>query len=112
MLYAIFAIGMMVLSIILAQSLPMVLGCIALFIMSGKLAFWVSELLFGESHGELVTLIRFGIMALCGIGLMMIAIKYTSSKRDIDAAVQSYFGRGRVSLVGGGGSLRVSMRGE
>jgi len=95
-LYSVLALLQMAASVVLARTMPMACGALCAFVLSWKIS-WETVVLFGGENwgGGLQLLTVFGLMALLGIGIIVLAVAYASRRAEIEAFVQDAIRRRR-----------------
>jgi len=89
LLYSVLALLQMAASVVLARTMPMACGALCAFVLSWKISWETVVLLGGEDWGGgLQMLTVFGLMALLGIGIIVLAVVYAGRRADIEAFVQ------------------------
>lgn len=95
-LYAVLALLQMAASVVLKRTMPMVGGSLCAFVLSWKISWETVVLLGGEDWGGGLQLLTvFGLMALLGIGIIVLAVVYASRRESIEAFVQDAIRRWR-----------------
>jgi hypothetical protein len=93
-IYAVLALLQMASSVVLSRALPMVCGSLSAFVISWKISSETVELLGGDSWGEgLRMLATFSLMALLGIGVIMLGVAYAERRSQVERAVRSVLRR-------------------
>jgi len=87
-LYSVLALLQMAASVVLQRTMPMACGALCAFVLSWKIS-WETVVLFGGEDwgGGLQMLTVFGLMALLGIGIIVMAVLYASRRESIEAFV-------------------------
>merc|ERR1712032_1066877 len=86
--YTILAILQMLASVVVARTLPMVLGAIGAFVVAYKISWETVRLMSGGTWGgQLELLTMFAFMALQGIGIIVLAVWYASKRAEIETAI-------------------------
>lgn len=95
--YGVLALLQMMASVVVSRTFPMVCGAISAFVLSYKISWEVVQLLARGGWGSQLELLTvFGLMALQGIGIILLAIVYASRRSEIELAVRSVFKKWKV----------------
>jgi len=78
----------MVASSILTRIIPMIYSAIGLFEVAWRISYEIVHLIFGGLSGEGATLTMLLILALQGIGIILLAVGYAAKKAQIDGSVR------------------------
>lgn len=78
-------------SVVLQRTTPMVFGALGAFVVAYKVSWETVQLIGGDDWGGLQMLTVFGLMALQGIGIIVLAVVYASKRDSIEAMVQNTF---------------------
>jgi len=78
-------------SVVLQRTTPMVFGALGAFVVAYKVSWETVRLIGGDDWGGLQMLTVFGLMALQGIGIIVLAVVYASKRDSIEAMVQNTF---------------------
>eukprot|EP00421_Protoceratium_reticulatum_P012004 CAMPEP_0168398636 /NCGR_PEP_ID=MMETSP0228-20121227/21683_1 /TAXON_ID=133427 /ORGANISM="Protoceratium reticulatum, Strain CCCM 535 (=CCMP 1889)" /LENGTH=543 /DNA_ID=CAMNT_0008412149 /DNA_START=68 /DNA_END=1699 /DNA_ORIENTATION=- len=91
--YAILCLAHMVYSILVARTIPMVLGAIGAFVVAWKISDAIVDALSFNWSGEVKTLTMLGILAAQGVAIILGAIVYASRREQVDGWARDLLGR-------------------
>jgi len=90
-IYGLLSLELMIFSIVVSRTMPMVLGAIGAFVVAWKIAFEIVDKAFKFTSSEVQTLIMLGILGSQGVGIILAAIYYAGRQKAIDSWVRKLF---------------------